>query len=370
MMKPKFGRKAELVTFLPFWEAIFIIVGTVIGAGILGLPSVFAKNGYLTATAALLVSLVLVIELAFMIVELEGSSSRQIPSLIGYYLGGMARAVAFLGFLIAVFSALTAYYIGLADSFRSLGLPPGLGYLTGIIMSFYVCYRGLKGAARAELIITIVMIGLIFLIILFSSTNVNVEKLNEFHLPNLASPFGIIIFALYGHMILPEVKRLLISAGLRKKISLAIILGYSIPAMIYLLFSASIVGSLESIPDVATLAFHGYLYVLGISFALLALSTSLMGNALVVRDTLWEDFRIKEEGILIAPFIPLMLATLGGKNFVTMLDIGGIFGICLISIMIALSYLRGGRKIYRKISATACILIFLYLILRKIYLMI
>ncbi len=71
MLLPKFGRKVRLVTSFPFWEAILVITGTVIGAGILGLPAVFEKSGYLTASLALIISFVIALEVAYMIVELE-----------------------------------------------------------------------------------------------------------------------------------------------------------------------------------------------------------------------------------------------------------------------------------------------------------
>ncbi|MCD6512218.1 MAG: hypothetical protein J7K61_01260 [Thermoplasmata archaeon] len=367
MLHPKFGRKARLETSSPFWEAVLVITGTVIGAGILGLPAVFEKSGYLTASLALIISFIIAIEIAYMIIELEGNTGRQIPGIIEYHLGSMAKAVAILAFFIAIFSAMTAYYTGLANSFASLNLTSGLGYIVGVVITLYVCIRGLHASAKAELIITLIMLVMIGGIMLWLIPSANFSKLNKFNPSMLAYPFGVIIFAVYGHMVLPEVKRLLISHNLNRKIGLAIFLGFLIPSMLYLLFSASVVGSFENIPDVSTIAFTGAIYVMGMIFALLALSTSLIGNALALRDALQKDFGFKKEAMLISPIIPLMMAVLGGKNFIFMLDVGGIFGISLLNIIISIAYLKNGKKIYRKVSAIAAIIIFSYLILNKIY---
>ena len=95
-----------------FWATAFTLTGTIIGAGILGLPYVFSQSGYLMGLFWLLFlgGVVLYVFLCLGEVALRTRVDHQLPGYAKKYLGKWGERIMIFAFLFGVYSALLAYY--------------------------------------------------------------------------------------------------------------------------------------------------------------------------------------------------------------------------------------------------------------------
>ena len=102
--------------------AVTTLVGTVVGAGILGIPYVIAKTGFLYGAL-----LIILIGLAYVFVNLfvgeivlRTKKQHQLPGLAEKYLGKKGKKIMFFAMVFGIYSALLAYLIGEGESFSHL----------------------------------------------------------------------------------------------------------------------------------------------------------------------------------------------------------------------------------------------------------
>jgi amino acid permease len=90
-------------------------------------------------------------------------------------------------------------------------------------------------------------------------------------------PIGILVFALEGLPAIPQMSEVL--GEEKKNLRKSIIIGFSIPPILYILFSIACIGALETdISEVATLSLTKYgpiLSTVGNIFAIFAMATAL-----------------------------------------------------------------------------------------------
>ena len=107
-----------------FWAATFTLSGAVIGAGILGLPYVFAKSGFFIGLMWIIfLGIILIfVKLALGEVTLRTKGRHQLAGYAEKYLGKWAKGFMVFAVLFGIYSALLAYLIGEGDSFSHLFL--------------------------------------------------------------------------------------------------------------------------------------------------------------------------------------------------------------------------------------------------------
>ena len=98
-----------------------VIIGTVIGAGILGLPFAFIQSSFLTGmlVLALVGACIAILSLFFGEVTLRTKGNHQLTGYTEQYLGKTAKHIQALLILFGMFSALLAYTIGLGEIFSN-----------------------------------------------------------------------------------------------------------------------------------------------------------------------------------------------------------------------------------------------------------
>ena len=105
-----------------FWATAFTLTGTIIGAGILGLPYVFSQSGILVGIFWLIVLGIIMtfVNLCLGEVCLRTKEKHQ---LIGYskkYLSKIGSRLMLFALIFGVYSALIAYLIGEGQSLSQL----------------------------------------------------------------------------------------------------------------------------------------------------------------------------------------------------------------------------------------------------------
>ena len=331
-----------------FFSAVAVLVGTCIGAGVLGIPYVAAKAGFFVALFYILFigSIVLLVNLYLGEVVLRTKGNHQIVGYIERYLGNKGKIVAQIAMIFGIYSAIVAYLLGIGNSFSFLFFEDfeyaiyfGVG--VGVAMSGLL-YRGMKALKRFE------RIGVAVILILFCS--ILISFFNKIDLSNLVTydsgflflPFGLILFALTSFYAVPELK--IILKRDKKKLREVLFIGTFVSVIFYILFSLVVVGYMGSnTPEVATLALGAVFIILGI-FTMFT-SYLALGNALI--ENLKFDEKMSERrSWFFASIIPIFLFVLVSYfeffSFVVILSIGGVVSGGLLSILILL--MIGGAK--------------------------
>ena len=312
-----------------FWATTFTLTGTIIGAGILGLPYVFAQSGFLAGLFWLIVlgAVMIFVNLTLSETILRTKGKHQLSGYAEKYLGRWGKYAMFFAMLFGIYSALLAYLIGEGESLSKL-LPGNinpilLGIAFWLVMTLLL-REGLRGLKKIEtwgvLGIIIIILGIFIKFI----PHVQPSNLLTFNLPNFVLPIGVIMFALLGFTSIPELRQEI--KGQEKFFKKAIILGTLIPIFLYILFSSIFVGILgKNVTEVATLSFGPLITILGI-FTML---TSYFVLSYSIRDTFKYDFKTsKTTNFVFTSLAPLIVYILVSKfnilGFASILGIGGV----------------------------------------------
>jgi len=337
-----------------FLAGLAVLIGSAIGAGVLGIPYVASKAGFLVGVGYILLigSIIFVVNLYLGEIILRTKGKHQLGGYAAKYLGKKGRF--FMNFAIAflVYAAIVAYTFGIAESFSFLFFgDSSYSILIGVVFAMFMStllWRGLKALKRFEkwgVGIVLVLLGLI--IILFAG-KISFDNLVGFNSNYLFLPFGVVLFSLLSVTAIPEVNLVLKKdKKLMKKI---LILGSLIPIIFYILFAFVVVGFKGgSTPEIATLTLGPVFVVLGI----LAMFTSYLalGNALL--DNFIYDYKYsKKKSWFLTAIIPIFLFLIikmfSFFSFTKILSIGGVVSGGIIAVLVLLMIGKAKKKGDRK----------------------
>lgn len=333
-----------------FVAAVSVLVGTCIGAGILGIPYVASKTGFIPVLFYILLlgGIILLLNLYLGEITLRTKEVHQLPGYAEKYLGKKARKIMELATIFGIYAAIIAYIFGVGESlsalfFGSLKYSVYLGVAFGLFMSIMI-WKGVKSLKKYEKFGVAIVLILVSLIFLFFVGKINLSNLNYFNSANLFLPFGVVLFALISFFAVPEV--VLILRNEKKKMKPAIFTGVAISVFVYILFVLVVVGFKGSeTPEVATLALGGVFILLGI-FTMSTAYLSL-GNALeevFQFDDRYKRFRSWFLSSIIPVFIYFLISFSSFFSFTKILSIGGVISGGTIAILI-LFMVRKSKKV-------------------------
>ncbi len=337
------------------FQALAVLIGTIIGVGLFSLPYITAQIGILTMLFYFLIlgAVMILISLIYSEVALRTKELHRLPGYAEKYLGSKAKKIAFVSNGFGLTGALLAYLIVGGEFLFSLLSPifSGSSFIyTLIFFSFgaLLIYLGVKSIAKAELFLLVLFFVILGIVFYQGFPLINIGHLFNFDFKYIFLPYGAVLFSLAGTSVIPEIKEILSSNP--KKLKKVIILGILISALTYLFFIFLITGitGLNTSPE----AIIGLKNVLGNSivalaliFGLLTVFTSFLTIGLTLKKIFWYDLEInKNLSWFLACFIPLALFIFGFKNFIAVISLtGGVFlGIDVI--LIILSYLKAKTK--------------------------
>lgn len=313
-------------------EAVFMITGMTIGAGILGLPYAVAQVGLIIGLSYIIILGFIMLSLNLMIgeVAVRTRSSMQLPGFAGKYLGPWAKGVLSITTIFSSIGVLLAYIIGEGSALSALfgGSSLWWSVIFWAVGSFLI-WGGLQRIKSVEKIISLLVIIIIIILSLFILPHFNPVNFQHVNFSKLFFPFGVILFALHATPAIGEAFAVTASPVRFRR---ALIMGTLIPIALYALFALAVVGfSGLATTEVATIGigqkFGPFIGVLANIFAVFAMSTGFMGLGTALKETLAWDHHVPE---LLAKFlvitIPLLLFLLGLRSFIAILDVvGGLF---------------------------------------------
>ncbi|MFW5852907.1 MAG: aromatic amino acid transport family protein [Nanoarchaeota archaeon] len=366
MIEMKFHLNSKQFESIHFVGAIFTLVGTIIGAGILGIPYVFANAGFLTGMATIVVLAIFFIYLYLNLGEaiLRTKGEHQLPGLAEKYLGEKGKLVLFFAMLMSTYGSLVAYI--LASGGAIFNLASGFFELQGIFanpltystifflfLSFLIV-KGLNVIEDSEILITGFLILSVLLIFVLSVSEVSTANLTTFNHSKLFLPYGAVFFAFMGFTAVPEAVRIM--KRKQKCIPLVLTLAVLIPMAIYVIFSLSIVGVMgANTQELGTIGLEEIIgpgmLIIGNLFLLFSVATSFLAIGFAQETVFSLDYKSKKfTGWFISCGVPFLifLAIRNKTGFVNILSISGaVFG-GLMAILVALIAYKSKIKSEKK----------------------
>ena len=267
-------------------SSIAILVGTSIGAGILGLPYTGSKAGfYILIFYILFLGIIAsLVNLYLGEITLRTKEKHQLPGYTKKYIGEKSKKLLELAMVFGVYSAIIAYLFGVGESFSFLifnnfkySLLIGLAF--GIFMS-YLLWNGLNDLKKFEKIGTLLIVGLLVIISTLLVKKIEFSNLITYNLKYIFLPLGVVLFSLSSFNAIPELR--LVLDKKEKLMKKSILIGMAITIFVYIFFSFMIIGNLGAkTPQVATISLGGVFILFGILTmftSYLSLGNSLLEN--------------------------------------------------------------------------------------------
>ena len=333
-----------------FFEAVATLVGTIIGAGILGVPFVIAQVGLWPGFIMLLVlgAAALIVNLMFAEVVLRTRFRHQVPGYAKKYLGKFAYYVAIISAMIGGYGALIAYLIGEGEVISALfGGEKFIYSIVFFALAALILLVGLNWVKVFELW----MVGFFILIILIifgvSLPKVSFPNLVYSDLSKLLIPYGVILFAYGGAASVVPVREILRKK--EKKVKWAVGVGSVVPMIIYTLFAVIVVGVTGKLTTaVATVGLGENvgqsMIIFGNLFAFFAMGTSFLSIGITLKELFQYDLKLHKVWAWLAVVVPpLAIFLLGARNFIQVMGIAGSLTFGLTGIILIMTYWKAKK---------------------------
>ena len=337
-------------------EGVLKLSGMIIGAGMFAIPFSFAQTGFWLGAAELgILSLaVLGLHLLYAEIVLATPSMHRMPGYVRLHLGRFATAVSWASSLFGIAGTLLAYLVVDSLFFRTIaagstaGAVP-LGWIIVLASAVAVItFFPLKKEAGINAILTVFEITFLIALPLFLMRHISPQHFIGVQIENLFLPFGVLLFALSGGSVIPDVITLL--GRNKRKVRAVIVIGSFIPAVLYFFFAYVVVGITGAATSKEAIA--GLQQAVGGNVALwasiagfLAVFTSYVALSANFQAMLRLDVGMPRRGAWIAAsLVPVLLYLTGFQNFIAIISIVGIFAFGIDGILLFFV----GRKIRQK----------------------
>jgi amino acid permease len=337
-----------------FIKALAVLLGTIIGVGIFGLPYVALKAGFSVMLFYLVVMAILVTLMHCVYGEIciKTKGIHRLPGYVEEYLGKNWRNFIFGVIVIGLIGSSIAYLIIGGEFLYYLFSPIFGGSI--FIYSFifflpaaFLVFKGIKMVASIELLLSALLLIIIFVLSWVAFPHINTQNLTGISWDSFFLPYGVVLFSLSGSVIIPELKEMV---GGKNNLKKVIISGVFISALIYLIFTFVVLGS--SGADTSKDAISGLaaslgpnVIKLGFVFGVITCFTSFLTLALTFKKTLWHDFKLdKNISWVIACFLPFLLFSFGAKRFIGVIGFTGAVSLGLESFVLIILYKKFLKK--------------------------
>lgn len=353
------------------FSAILLISGTAIGAGMLALPVVTGTAGFYPSLAMSIICWLFMMFTGLLLLEatLWVKDGSNVLSIAGRLLGPIGKFIGGTWFLFLYYCLMVSYISGGAPLFaKSLHFDFGFSgnlwfftFLFGVII-----YVGTRFVDRMNWILMSGLVLSYLLLVGMGSSEIQTQILNR-------SNWGYMLvsaptlFGAYGyHNVIPSLCTYLKRD--KKKLRLAIIIGTTIPFIVYTLWQWVILGSVtetqlleagrmgvpvsQVLQDVTG---QKWVSIFGSYFAFFALVTSLLGVGLSMVDFLGDGLKIKRIGtgrlwLTFLVFIPPALFAIYKPGiFNEAIGVAGGFGEAILNGLLPIAMVWAGRY-YHKLN--------------------
>lgn len=342
--------------------SILLIIGTCIGAGILALPIITAAGGFYYSCVLLIICWFISTCAAFYLLEvnLHFPANSNIISMAKQTLGAPGQILAWIIYLLLLYSLLAAYLAGGSDiigefnSLLHLHLPAAINTILFLIILGAIVFRGVRAVDWTNRGLMLTKLAVFFLVCGLSVHHVSSAKINaHLSLSGELSAIMIVITAFGFSIIIPSLRVYLKSNVLHLR--LAVLISSLVALFCYLFWIFAVQGNLSqtslalmansshTVSDLTDALSHQLNHPILTSlihlFTTICILTSFLGVALSLSDFLSDGLQIKKQGhgnwiLFLATFLPPLIITLLMPSvFINALKYAGIFCILLLILM-------------------------------------
>lgn len=335
--------------------AVAMLIGTVVGAGIFGIPYVVSRIGFLAGFFYLLILgvVIFITTLCYTEVILRTKEEHQMAGYARQYLGKWGERIISFSLVFGIYGALLAYMVGVGDFLHALlydylGGTPFLYTALFFMLASIAVFVGLKAIIKIEKVMVVVLILAVVFIFTIGLPHIEIENLMSFDKMNLFLPYGVILFAFTGATVIADMRKIL--SGQERKMKKAILIAYVVVFVIYLAFSLVVCGiSGRDTSQEAIIGLNSILgekvFVVGAILGVLTMTTSFLTLGLVLREIFMCDYKFgRVLSWVYACFVPFIIFLLGLADFIKIIGMVGAITGGLQGILILTMYLKAKKK--------------------------
>ncbi len=339
-----------------FLEAVFILTGMIIGVGMFAIPFSFAAAGFWLGTAELVVlaAVVLAMHLLYSEIVLATPSFHRMPGYIRTHLGYGAALFSWVSTLFGIAGTLLAYVAAGAIFLHNIfvSIAPGADiFFWAALLTLAVAlitFFPLRKEAHFNGFLAFFEIAFIAGLALFLLPKISLSHLAGVHPENMFIPYGVLLFALSGGSVVPDM--ITIIGRRRVRVRTAIVAGSLIPALLYSFFALAVVGvtgsatSSEAITGLRPLVGADIVWW-GSVVGLLAVFTSFIALSANFQALLHLDMKTPRIlAWLVASAAPILLYLAGFQNFIAIIGSVGAVAFGIDATLVIAAYNRMKKK--------------------------
>jgi len=334
-----------------FLHAAAVLIGTMVGAGIFGIPFAFAKAGFWVGMLWLvgLAGILCLFNLFFAELTLSTQGTHQVSGYANIWLGAWGRRLMTIAHMVGMYGALLAYMIvageflhNVLSQFLTVD-PQWYSFLFALVWSLFWVLRP-RTIAAIELVLIGLYAAIIFIIALFGLPHIQPAFLTGWTPEFWYLPYGIVLFALAGLTAIPIQRTLL--TGRERLMRPAIIASMVVVVVLYALFAFTIVGVSGDVTSPEALS--GLYGIVGTPVILLAsllgiltISSSFVMLGTALYETFHIDYRLRPSASWLLVLVPPVLFFMSGlRNFIDVIGLVGAVAIGAQSVLLLAAYLR------------------------------
>ncbi len=334
-----------------FLKATAVLIGTMVGVGIFGIPFAFAKAGFWIGFLFLIGIGAVTLFLNYIYGEIVLRTHQQ-HQLVGYtqfYLGNIWKKILFFSIILSTYAALLAYII-IAGEFLPNVLSSVVYASSGtfsiwffVIASVLVLF-GIRTVSSIELILAGLFAAIILLMFGFGVRGINLSNYSSINPEFWFFPYGVLLFAFGGLSAIPIQRQILgdKESQLKKSILAAVVF----VGLLYFIFGFTILGISgdATTPDaISGLVgeLGGQIIFLGSLFGILAVSTSYLMLGTAMLEVFHLDYGLNRKISWLLVVLPPFALFLGGlRNFIDVISLAGGVAIGLEAVVLILVYIK------------------------------
>lgn len=319
----------------PFLLAIAVLISTIVGVGMFGLPYVGAQSGFGVAAVILLflTIIITIVHLLYGEIVCRTEGKHRLVGYAGLYLGHWGKKIVSISVVVGFYGSLLVYVIVGGDFLGVMlsgiiGVPPIFFNLAFFVIGAIALYGGLRLIAKIDLLMGALLVVMVLLFFCLGFSQMKIDNLRIINWNNFFLPYGATLYSLAGLSAIPEIKDFF-KKGENRKYRKVILWGTLIPALLYFLFTFTVIGltglktTEESISGLSGI-FGGKVIWAGAFFGFLATITSFFIIGISLKETFICDYKInKNLAWFLVCFVPLLLLGLGVYSFITIIILTG-----------------------------------------------
>lgn len=338
-----------------FIYATSVLIGTMVGVGIFGIPLAFAKAGFWVGFSFLIFIGFITLLLNFMYGEviLRTQQEHQITGYADKYLGPWFKRLIFFSVSLALYSALLVYMIIAGDFLNNILSTVFYVSQTSYSLAFFavfsiLIFQGIRRISWVELLLVALFILVVILILGVGVTKIDLSNFNGTRPEFWFLPYGVLLFAFAGFSAIPIQRQIL--KGQEKNLFKSIMFAVLLSGMLYLIFAFTVLGisGVVTTPDAISGLYEflgGKIIFLGSLFGILAVSTSFLMLGTAFMEIFQLDYEVPKVLAWLLVVVPPLILFLGGlRTFIDIISLAGSVAIGLEGIVLTFVYIKSKSK--------------------------